>query len=320
MPAIRRLAPYTIAVALGILLPLGYTMYVEWQHYALMERQTQEQQRVARERAERIARDRPAREALLAELRIVTLKNCTLKRYGGPNDGGYLMCGNLLRGARAAYSYGIGDEDEWGCQVSRQFGLKIHQYDCFTATRPACEGGRFVFHNECVGARREIVESRRFDSIAAQIAANGDAGKRILLKIDVEGAEWETLLAAPDSLLDRIDQMAMELHLGDSPVAKSLELIRRLKTRFHLVNLHFNNHSCEDVFHPLPAPVFQVLWVSKRLGRVDPNGPSAAPPSHLNAPDVPRRPDCQLSGSAARDGTAAQHDWRAAAGAGTPPA
>ena len=38
--------------------------------------------------------------------RTVTLKNCTLKRYGSANDGGYLMCENLTGGVQAAYSYG----------------------------------------------------------------------------------------------------------------------------------------------------------------------------------------------------------------------
>ena len=35
------------------------------------------------------------REAILAELQPVMLKNCTLKRFGSANDGGYLMCENL---------------------------------------------------------------------------------------------------------------------------------------------------------------------------------------------------------------------------------
>src|SRR5262245_102361 len=115
-------------------------MYVEAQQEALLAEQEQALQRIVRERS--------ARAALLAELQTVTLENCTLKRFGGPNDGGYLMCGNLLRGVRAAYSYGIGQEDEWGCQVSRELDLIVHQYDCFTRARPECKGGRFVFHNE----------------------------------------------------------------------------------------------------------------------------------------------------------------------------
>ena len=47
---------------------------------------------------------RKLREAILAELQPVALKNCTLKRFGSANDGGYLMCENLIEPLNAAYS------------------------------------------------------------------------------------------------------------------------------------------------------------------------------------------------------------------------
>src|SRR5262245_48144900 len=219
-PTLRRLALVTAVAGVAAASAVGYSMYIEAQQEALIARELAESRRLMSER--------PARVALLAELQPVALENCTLKRFGGPHDGGYLMCVNLLRGIRAAYSYGIGEEDEWGCQVSREFDVTVHQYDCFTPARPACKDGRFVFHNECVGAKQETIESRRFDSIAGQIAANGDAAKRLLVKMDVEGAEWDALLAAPDSILDSIDQMAMELHVRGASIEKSLAVVRRL--------------------------------------------------------------------------------------------
>ena len=237
-------------------------------------------------------RQRAVREALRDELRTVTLANCTLKRYGSDHDGGYLLCENLVARAESAYSYGIATEDNWGCDVSRQLDVAVHQYDCFTPHRPACGGGRFVFHDECIGPTRTTVEARRFDTLAAQIAANGDAGRRLLVKMDVEGAEWESLRATPDAVLDTIDQFAMELHGTDET---SLEVVRRLKERFYLVNLHFNNWACTTEAAPLPAPAYQVLWVNKRIAVLDAAGPSPATSSPANAPDNPNGPDCQLT-------------------------
>jgi hypothetical protein len=238
------------------------------------------------------AAEHRTRVALLDELRTVTLDNCTLKRYGSVNDGGYLLCDNLIDGAQAAYSYGIDKEDNWGCQVSAKLGVPVHQYDCFTPHRPSCDGGVFVFHDECVGPLAGTIDSQPFDTVAGQVARNGDTGKRLLMKIDIEGAEWDALLATPDEVLDRIDQLPMELH-GTNDV-RFLTLLRRLKTKFHLVNLHFNNHSCTPESAPLPGAAYQVLWVSKRLGVLDPEGPSPAPISPLDAPDSLRLPDCQL--------------------------
>jgi hypothetical protein len=236
---------------------------------------------------------RAVQQALLDELETVSLKNCTLKRYGSPNDGGYLMCETLLKDVASAYSYGIDREDNWGCEVSRELGVGVHQYDCFTNERPACGTG-FIFHDECVGPRRETLDGQPFDTLAGQIARNGDTGKALLVKIDVDGAEWESLLATPDAVLDTFVQLPMELHLRGTPnESRFLTLVKRLKERFYLVNLHFNNFACTGEREPLPSKAFQTLWVNKRVGILDPEALSPAPPSPLNAADEPSLPDCQ---------------------------
>ena len=235
---------------------------------------------------------RKLREAILAELQPVALKNCTLKRFGSANDGGYLMCENLIEPLDTGYSYGVGTNDDWGCEMSRRYHVAVHQYDCFDPARPTCSGGRFVFHNECVGDRTGYRDSRFFDTLENQINKNSDTGRRMIIKMDIEGGEWESLLAAPDELLASIPQLAMEMHGFDDP--KILEALRKLKRNFYLVNLHFNNWSCTSKAAPLPAWAYQVLWVNKRIGIVDPAAPVPAPMSLLNAPDSPTSPDCQL--------------------------
>jgi len=238
------------------------------------------------------ATQRKLREAILAELQPVVLKNCTLKRFGSANDGGYLMCENLIEPLDTGYSYGVGTNDDWGCEVSRRYHVPVHEYDCFDPARPTCDGGSFVFHNECVGDRTGYRDSRLFDTLQNQISKNGDTGRRLIVKMDIEGGEWESLLAAPDELLASIPQLAMEMHGFDDP--KILEVLRKLNRDFYLVNLHFNNWSCTSRAAPLPAWAYQVLWVNKRIGIVDPTAPVPAPMSSLNAPDSPTWRDCQL--------------------------
>ena len=238
------------------------------------------------------AAGRKLREAILAELQPVMLKNCTLKRFGSANDGGYLMCENLIGPLDAAYSYGVGINDDWGCEVSRRYHVPVYEYDCFDPAEPTCDGGRFIFHNECVGDRSEQRKSHSFDTLENQIRRNGNTGRRVIIKMDIEGGEWPSLLAAPDELLASIPQLAMEMHGFDKP--QILEVLRKLKRSFYLVNLHFNNWSCSRKAAPLPAWAYQVLWVNKRIGIVDPTVPVPAPMSPLNAPDSPTWPDCQL--------------------------
>lgn len=234
---------------------------------------------------------RQIRAELLSELRPVVLSNCTMKRFGGANDGGYLMCENLLGGARAAYSYGIGPQDAWGCHVSDTLRIPLHQYDCFSPPEAPCPSGRSVFHDECVGPRAERIDSRAFDSVASHLARNGDAAKTLVMKIDIEGAEVASIMATPERVLERIDQLAMEIHGANEDV---LRMVRKLKRTFHLIHLHYNNQNCAPLrYSPLPSGAYQVLFVNKRIGALDRSKPFAALPHPLDAPDYALGKECQ---------------------------
>ena len=152
------------------------------------------------------------RGRLFAAIQPVHVINCELARVGAPNDGGYLLCANLLMDVTAGYSYGIEGRDEWGCEIAHKLAVAVHEYDCFDLREPACPNGRLIFHPECVGPRRSIQDGRPFDSIAGQLKRNGDRRRRLVIKIDVEGAEWDSFLATPDSVFRRIDQLIVEFH------------------------------------------------------------------------------------------------------------
>lgn len=230
------------------------------------------------------------RVVLFRELQPVRLANCTLERFGEDADGGYLMCGNLLRYSQAAYSYGINGYDGWGCDIAARLASTTHQYDCFNLAEPACNAGRTVFHPLCVSGRPTVDEAgRRFQPLAEQIAANGDAFRRLVVKMDVEGAEWDSLLLAPDEVLRRFDQLTIELHGVDRP--QFVEVVRKLKRTFHVAHFHVNNYSCGDKYRPFPGWAYEVLLVNKRLARRIP-GPVSLP-HPLDTPNDPGSADCQ---------------------------
>jgi hypothetical protein len=230
------------------------------------------------------------RQVLFEMLQPVALNNCQLERFGEAHDGGYLLCGNLLNGVQSGYSYGISGYDKWGCDVSTKRSVTVHQYDCFDLTQPACPAGTTVFHPECVADARRTDGEHVFDTIASQIAGNGDSAKRIVMKMDVEGAEWRSLLSAPDEVFEQIDQLAVEFHWIED--GTSVALVRRLKQFFEVVHLHMNNASCTAGMQPFPAWAYEVLFVNKRLAVVDPSGRAVAP-SSLEAPNIVLIPDCQ---------------------------
>jgi hypothetical protein len=122
-----------------------------------------------------------------------------------------------------------------------------------------------------------------------------------VLKIDVEGAEWDSFAATPDDVLEKIDQLAVEFHwvyderhqwLPDEE--KYLRVVSRLKEFFHVAHIHYNNHSCVGGLEPFPAWAYEVLFVSKRLGVVG-DGPKPRGLSSLDAPSNPQVADCQTA-------------------------
>lgn len=237
-------------------------------------------------------------QALFDEIQPVKLSNCDFERIGDSNDGGYLACKNLVPRSQAVYSYGIAGTDEWGCTVSARLSLPVHEYDCFNPSRPACgPGATPMFHDECVGPKPLTEQGRRFDTVENQIARNGDAGKRIIMKMDVEGAEWPSFLEMSDILLSQIDQLTVEFHDINDP--KYLDVIRKLKRTFYVANLHYNNWECRDDAAPLPGRVFELLLVNKSLGVIE-DGAKPIFPNPLDAPNRAGHPDCQVLATEAK--------------------
>lgn len=237
-------------------------------------------------------RARQIRETLYAALAPVHVSNCRLQGFGNANDGGYLMCGNLVASAGAVYSYGIDGRDEWGCDLAAPLKLPLHQYDCFNTQAPDCVGDAAPqFHAQCVGAERATIAGRQFDTMASHIAQNGHGGLRLIMKMDVEGSEWQSLLAAPDHVLNAIDQLAIEFHRVEDYAY--LDSAARLNQYFYVAHYHHNNYQCRPGFEPFAGPVFELLLVNKRIAVVSNPSVSARGPSPLDSPNTAAFDDCQ---------------------------
>ena len=117
----------------------------------------------------------------------------------------------------------------------------------FDTTTTSCATGKVVFHPECISDAPRTQDGLVFDTFANQLAKNGDRGKRVALKIDVEGAEWDSFLHASDEALDHIDQIAVEFHHVHE--MKHLLVVARLKRLFHVAHIHFNNFNCDPRSH-----------------------------------------------------------------------
>lgn len=145
------------------------------------------------------------------ERRLLTLMTpcanacANLTRYGRSQDGGYLMCQDVLKpphGLTAAFSFGIKGRDSWGIAVSRELGLLVHEFDCYNTVAPkSVPGTNLRFTPTCIGPSETFRSGRQYATVEALVAARvivspaaqTGRGGHLLMKMDVEVTAWESL-------------------------------------------------------------------------------------------------------------------------------
>jgi hypothetical protein len=161
-------------------------------------------------------------------------------RLGGAGDGGYLVPDDL-GGVATCLSGGIGHDSRFERDCADR-GMQVFLADG-SVTAPSVSHPRFRFTRLYIGA----VAGEDATTLDAWTAAHPETcGGDILLKLDVEGAEYETILAASDALLARCRVIVIECHRLDhlwsgpfySIVARAFD---KLLVNHACVHIHPNN-------------------------------------------------------------------------------
>lgn len=180
------------------------------------------------------------------------------KRFGPTTgDGGYVILDSPL-GARHLLGYGVDKDVTFENQVTEKWGIDAHVFD-HTITALPQMGPRVTYVCEGIGPRDEAP----LFSLATHVARYVPDGEDYILKMDVEGAEWDVLATAD---LSRVTQLILEIH--DLQVDHS-EIIKKINEKFFLVHVHGNNHHNQpwiyvDRVHRMPR-YLECSWVRKDL-------------------------------------------------------
>lgn len=166
-----------------------------------------------------------------------------LIRVGDFGDGGYLVPDDF-RGIAACYSPGVSQQASFEMDVAKR-GIPSFMADASVENPPLqVPGAQFV--PKFLGDKDE----GDFMTLASWVAATDpDPDADLLLQMDIEGAEYETLGAAPRTLLRRFRMIVIELHHLPSLLTKpkflnrALSAINNLRQDFVTVHLHPNNVS-----------------------------------------------------------------------------
>lgn len=163
-----------------------------------------------------------------------------LVRLGPGGDGGYLVPDDLA-GIEYAFSPGVSNESGFETDLAAR-GMQVFLAD-HSVDGPAEPNAKFTFVKKNVGAFS--------DETCTTLAAWKDAaipgyGGDLLLQMDIEGGEYETLLAAESALLAQFRIMVIEFHYVHELLNRRFyEIASRtfeklLKTH-SVVHLHPNN-------------------------------------------------------------------------------
>jgi hypothetical protein len=207
------------------------------------------------------ARDEQAQQRLRAMLRKLTPKQAVgvaKVRVGCPYDGGYAMLDDFA-GITAAVSCGVGVNWAWDHEIAER-GIRVLQFD-EKGYSDEGEWPLIEFTAKRVGRDPGTAQTTLDEIVAGLKAAPATA----LLKIDIEGAEWEVFAAASDAALSAFSQIVVEFHAfaraaDDTWLSRYDAAIERLNRHFQSVHVHGNNHSPFVTVHHIAIP--DVLEVS----------------------------------------------------------
>jgi len=213
-------------------------------------------------------------------------------RLGREQDGGYIMLDDF-KGRKIAYSFGISDDVSWDKDAAER-GMDVYMYDHTIEGLPE-EHPRFHWQKiGLAGIYDEAVPELK--SLPMLLEENGHQKEsKMILKMDIEGAEWETLANADADLLGRFSQIAFEMHDLHKVELEGvmLEGLRRLNETHAPVHIHGNNRSRYIMHDGLVLPeVIESTWLNRREYDLKPS--NKVFPTELDMVNYERRPDIML--------------------------
>jgi hypothetical protein len=181
-----------------------------------------------------------------------------LIRLGSVYDGGYLVIDDFSM-RDVLVSLGIGDNAEFECKISN----KIERVIAFDHTIDAMPEITNNIKFNKLGVKAKLGDNFvTLSSIIGNIPAEND----LLLKIDIEGWEWEVLNSISETEICRFRQIIGEFHGFNNGM--NLEIINQVLSKilrnFIIVNTHANNWGKYDIIKRLPVPdVIEITFIRK---------------------------------------------------------
>ena len=187
--------------------------------------------------------------------------NTSWRRFGSIEDGGYLLKDDITK-SDICISLGIGDNYSFDLEMAR-YCDQVLMYD-HTISPPHNLSPNMEFNKIGIAS----VESENFITIE-RIISNLSTENDLILKIDVEGAEWEVLESLTVETLGRFRQIAAEFHNlhsihDNNHFNQIVNSLSKISQTHLLANFHVNNWASYQLVAGVPFPdVVEVTYVRR---------------------------------------------------------
>ena len=173
-------------------------------------------------------------------LHIAEVEGFDFVRIGRDNDGGYILLNDFQEGG-TAYSFGISSDVSWDKDMALR-GYDVFMYDHTIDSLPE-DNSRFHWFKQGISDGTDTDD--RLTTLEELIRRNHHEDKRnMILKMDVEKAEWGFLENVSAETLTKFRQIVLEFHGLNEPeyTAQILSALRKLNRTHQLVHIHGQNH------------------------------------------------------------------------------
>lgn len=186
-----------------------------------------------------------------------------LIRVGSEKDGGYIIPDDL-DSIEALFSPGVGSKQDFDFECANN-GIKVFMADA-TVKGPVRSHENYVFIKKFIGA----LDNEEYMSIANWVkSANLKNNSDLILQMDIEGYEYETIYSIPKEIMQRFRIILIEFHQLDFLLNKSM--FEKLKNSFlkilethYVVHIHPNNCCKPIIVNDISIlPVLEFTFIRK---------------------------------------------------------
>ena len=179
---------------------------------------------------------------------------------GRKADGGYVLLDDF-ENIKIAYSFGI-EADVYFDKDLADRGIDVYMYD-HTINNLPFDNPKFHWKKIGVGGKNDTNENIK--TLEELIIENGHSSeKNMILKMDIESCEWNTLKDLSEEILNQFKYILIEFHFNKEPNIY-YEVLRKLYKTHQVFYFYCNNGNYIETFgNNRICLTLEVSWVIRK--------------------------------------------------------